>query len=196
FRGAIGLFNERVHPPWINKVPDFPLMLRQVSLTDFSVNGLQLRGAHYLFDSPVKMEDSLYAVNGLGVPGEGKLTDLADLGALTDTTSDVNEAMAFGGRVGLWVPNYGLEGGFSRYLNRPCGWHRATDINLRGLALNYPQGSWASRFAYAQLFKEAPGFLDPNSRRRALSAQLAYRPVDCCHPILQNLEFVFRYGFA
>src|SRR5262249_57652160 len=129
FRGAIGLFNERVHPPWINKVPDFPLMLRQVSLTDFSVNGLQLRGAHYLFDSPVKMEYSLYAVNGLGVPGEGKLTDLADNGALTDTTSDVNEAMAFGGRVGCWVPRYGLEAGFCLYFSRPSGEDKSTDLN-------------------------------------------------------------------
>src|SRR5262249_53317205 len=82
-----GFFNERLHPDWINKMPDFPLMMRQVSLADSSLNGIQVRGAKYLFCSPVKMEYSLYVANGFGAPGEGTLTDVADLGALKDTTT-------------------------------------------------------------------------------------------------------------
>jgi hypothetical protein len=196
FLAPIGFFNERLHPAWINKLPDFPLMMRQVTLADFSENGLQLRGSHYLFGSPVKLEYSLYAANGLGVPEEGKLTDLANLAALAETTRDVNEAMAFGGRVGLWVPKYGLAGGFSLYFNRPYGVDQGNDINLWDIDLNYHQGNWDFRLEYAQMFQETTGFLDHNIRRRGLYAQLAYRPLDCCHRILQNLEFVFRYGFA
>src|SRR5262249_40854835 len=107
YLGPVGFFNERLHPDWINKMPDFPLMMRQVSLADFSLNGIQARGAKYLGWSEVKMEYCLYLANGLGVPGDGTLTDLADLGAVKDTTKSVNDAMAFGGRIGVWLPEKG-----------------------------------------------------------------------------------------
>jgi hypothetical protein len=132
FLAPIGFFNERLHPAWINKLPDFPLMMRQVSLADFSLNGVQARGAHYLCCSPLKLEYSVFLANGLGVPGTGQLTDLADLGALKDTTHDVNEAMAFGGRVGLWWPEVGFAGGLSAFFNRAYAEDAGTDINLWG----------------------------------------------------------------
>src|SRR5262249_39822323 len=111
-------------------------------------------------------------------------------------TRDVNEAMAFGGRVGFWVPRYGLEAGFSLYFNRPYGEDKGTDINLWDLDLYYHKGNWDFRFEYAHMFQETTGLLDQNIRRRGCYARVAYRPLDCCHHFLQNLEFVFRYGFA
>src|SRR5262249_16610485 len=62
--GPVGFFNERLHPDWINKMPDFPLMMRQASLADFSLNGMQARGGTYLFCTPVKMDYSFYVANG------------------------------------------------------------------------------------------------------------------------------------
>src|SRR5262249_14710457 len=45
FLSPVGFFNERLHPDWINKMPDFPLAMRQVGLADFSLNGVQVRGS-------------------------------------------------------------------------------------------------------------------------------------------------------
>jgi hypothetical protein len=196
YLGPVGFFNERLHPAWINKMPDFPLMMRQVSLADFSLNGIQARGGHYLCCSPLKMEYSLYMANGLGIPGTGSLTDLADLGALRDTTTGVNQAMAFGGRVGLWWPQIGLNGGFSVFYNRAYAEDAGNDINLWDVDLSYHKGDWDVRFEYAQMIQETSPFLPETIHRRGMYAQVAYRSYEAPHPILQNLEFVFRFGFA
>ncbi len=196
FLGPVGFFNERLHPDWINKMPDFPLMMRQVSLADFSLNGIQARGAAYLFGSPLKLEYSLYLANGLGVPGEGILTDLADLGALKDTTTEVNDAMAFGGRTGLWWPEIGLNGGFSLFYNRRYGEDASNNIRLWGIDLNYHQGNWDFRLEYAHMFQNTNGFLDDNIQRRGLYAQIAFRPYNAPAQVVQNLEFVFRFSYA
>jgi hypothetical protein len=195
YLAPIGWFNERMHPAWINKLPDFPLMERTVSLADFSLNGVQLRGGHYLFCSPVKLEYSLYVGNGLGLPGTD-LTSLADLGGLKDTTKDVNDAMAWGGRVGLVVPEWGVWAGFSLFFNRPYGEDVGTDINLWGIDLNYHKGNWDFRFEWVYMHEETTAFLDENIRRRGLYAQLAYRPYHACNRYLQNTELVFRYSRA
>jgi hypothetical protein len=196
YLGPVGFFNERLHPDWINKLPDFPLMMRQVSLADFSLNGIQFRGGKYLFCSPVKMEYSVYLANGLGLPGEGSLTDLADLGALKDTTTDVNEAMAFGGRVGIGVPKWGVEVGTSTFFSRPYGEDVSPDISLWGIDLNYHKGNWDFRFEYAYMFEETTAFLDQNIRRRGLYAQVAYQPLDSSNHLLRKMAFVARYSLA
>jgi hypothetical protein len=195
YLGPIGFFNERLHPAWINKLPDFPLMERQVSLADFSLNGLQARGAKYLFCSPVKLEYSLYIANGLGLPGTD-LTGLADLGALKDTTKDINNAMAWGARVGFWVPEWGVNAGLSTFYNRPYGEDIGTDINLWGFDLSYHKGNWDFRLEWTYMFEETTAFLEENIHRRGLYAQLAYRPYDTPNRYLQKTEFVFRYSRA
>lgn len=196
YLGPVGYFNERIHPDWINKMPDFPLMMRQVSLADFSLNGIQARGGAYLFCSPVKVEYSVYVANGLGLPGEAALSDLANLGAMRETTMDTNAAIAFGGRVGVGVPKLGINAGFSLFYNRPYGEDVGTDINLWDIDVNYHKGNWDFRFEYAFMFQETTAFLEDNIHRRGLYAQIAYRPNDACNKFLANTEVVFRYGYA
>jgi hypothetical protein len=196
YLAPIGFFNERQHAAWINKLPDFPLMMEQVSLADFSLNGVQLRGAKYLCCSDLKMEYSLYVANGIGAPGEGTLTDLADLGALKDTTHDVNEAMAFGGRLGFWLPEAGVTWGFSAFFNRPYGEVAGPDINLVQFDAGYHRCNWDARFEIAHMFEETSSFLGNNIDRWGLYAQVAYRPYDAHERWLQNTEFVFRYSYA
>jgi hypothetical protein len=193
YLAPVGYFNERLHPDWINKLPDFPLSERQVSLADFSLNGVQLRGGTYLCGSPLKMEYSLYVANGLGLPGTD-LTTLADLGALKETTADVNNAIAWGSRVGFLVPECGINVGFSTFFNRPYGEDVGTDISLWGIDINYHKGNWDFRFEWTYMFEETSAFLDGNIHRRGMYAQLAYRPYDAPCKLLQNTEFVFRYS--
>jgi hypothetical protein len=192
----VGFFNERLHPAWINKLPDFPLMMFQTTFADSGLNGVQLRGGKYLFCSPVRLEYSVFVANGFGVPGTGALTDLADIGAVKDTSKGVNEAIAFGGRVGFWVPRLGLAGGISGLFNRPYGEDLGNDINLFDIDLNYHKGNWDFRLEYAQTLQDTTGFLDQNIRRRGFYAQAAYRPYDCSNHLLRNTEFVARYSFA
>jgi hypothetical protein len=191
----IGWFNERMHPAWINKLPDFPLMERTVSLADFSLNGVQLRGGEYLFCSPVRIEYSFYVANGLGLPGTDE-TSLADLGGFRDTTKDANESIAWGERIGFVVPEWGTWVGFSTFFNRPYGEDGSPDIDLYVIDANYHKGNWDFRLEWAYMFEEANNFLADNIHRRGMYAQIAYRPNDACNRFLRNVEGVFRYSRA
>ncbi len=96
FLAPVGFWNEALDPGWVNKLPDVPLVMQQVIPDGLAVTGFQLRGAKYLFGSPVKMAYAAFASNGLGVPGAGGTTDWADNGALIGTTGSVNNSMAYG----------------------------------------------------------------------------------------------------
>ena len=210
FLTPIGFFNERLHSAWINKLPDFPLMQRQVSPGDSSLNGLQLRGAKYLLGSPVKMEYSLFVANGLGLPGENELTALANLNEIKETTTGANNAIAWGGRLGFWVPEWGINVGTSLLFNRPYSADAGPFMTLWGIDAGYHKGNWDFRFEYANVLQKSPaleGEAPPEGeeaapaqplriRRRGFYAQVAYRPYDAPSRILSNAEFVFRYSRA
>jgi hypothetical protein len=213
YLGPVGFFNERLHPDWVNKMPDFPLMMRQVSLADFSLNGIQLRGAKYLCCSPFKLEYSIYAANGLATPGDGTLTDLADLGAIKETTGDVNDAMAFGSRVGFWLPEWGIAAGFSTFFNRPYSADAGPRMDLWDIDINYHKGNWDFRFEYADMVQKSPSPMDMTDtgagdsaapsdvaeilriHRRGMYAQIAYQQYRATN-FLRNTAFVFRYSRA
>ncbi len=111
----IGFFNERLNHEWINRLPDEPLMFRQVS-PQITTDGVELRGAHYLFGSPVKLEYMLYGGNGFQSDPTAPDFDINDLGALSGGPDQFN-ANAIGGRLGLWIPATGLTTGVSYYHN-------------------------------------------------------------------------------
>jgi hypothetical protein len=191
----IGFFNERINHEWINKLPDVPLMFRQVSPL-ISTDGLQLRGAAYLGCSPVKIEYSLYGGNGLQLANAPTtLTQAADLGALVGAPDEV-AAAAWGGRLGLWLPEWGITGGISGYFNDRWAPGATDHIRLWQLDAGYHQGNWDFRFEYADLYQQAASFIGNNIRRRGLYAQIAYRPYHASHELLQKTEIVFRYSMA
>src|SRR5205085_1429542 len=83
FLTPIGSFNERISPEWINKLPDIPIMFRQV-VPQTSTDGVQFRGSRYLGALPIKMEYSFYGGNGFQLPQTPTtLTPVADLQGLT-----------------------------------------------------------------------------------------------------------------
>jgi hypothetical protein len=196
FLAPIGFWNERMDPEWINKLPDEPLVLRQVIPDGLALTGLQFRGARYLFGSPVKMEYSVFATNGLGVPGAGKAADWADLGALTGTTSGINQGAAYGGRLGFWIPSYGINFGVSEIANAPYFHAAGVITSLWQPYFNYHYGNWDFRFEYGQNYERTRPFIGNSIERNGFYTQIAYRNYQAIHKHLQRLEYVFRYSDA
>lgn len=191
----IGFFNERINHEWINKLPDPPLMFRQVSPL-ISTDGMEARGGMYIGDSPVKMEYSLYGGNGFELTGPpGSLNDVADLGTVTGGPDEV-ASKAVGGRIGLWVPKWGLTSGFSGYFNGPYAPGVPDNMRLWQYDAGWRKGNWDLRFEYCQNFQEAQSFIGNNIVRSGLYGQVAYRPFDATSPIMQNVELVYRYSSA
>jgi hypothetical protein len=195
FLVPIGFFNERLHASWINKLPDFPLMFRQVSPADFKTNGIQLRGAFALGSTPVKLEYSVFAGNGLELnQQQPNLSQIANLAGY-DTFHELNHNVAFGGRLGFWVPECGLMGGVSGMCDGAYTPAAGDSFDLWSVDLGYRKGNWDVRFEYAQMFQEASSFIGNNINRRGLWAQVAYRPYDACE-IVRDFEGVFRLGYT
>jgi hypothetical protein len=212
FVAPIGFFNERLNNPWINKLPadapgSGPLLWQQV-LPAMSLLGVQAQGSAYLGCSPFKMEYNAYISNGLNVTpavaGAPTIDELANLEGMvsTGTFTTVTNDLAVGGRIGLWWPEVGLEGGVSAMTNGDYVAGGFEDsISLWALDLNYHKGNWDVRAEYGKTwqhtssFAGTPGLLG-NIRRQGFYAQVAYRPRDCHVRYLENFEAVYRYSYV
>jgi hypothetical protein len=194
FLAPIGFWNERLDPVWINKLPDVPLVMRQVIPDFLTISGLQFRGAKYLFGSPIKMEYAIFASNGLGVPGTGRAADWADQGRTIGTTSGVNNAAAYGGRIGFWIPTLGINFGVSEFVNSPYSKTDGAVISVIQPYFNYHRGNWDFRFEYGNNYEYTKTFIGNNIDRKGLYAQVAYRDYQSLNKHKQRLEYVFRYS--
>jgi len=201
FIAPIGFWSERLDPRWVNKLPDIPLVMQQVIPDGLTTTGLQFRGAKYLFGCPVKMEYSVFATNGLGVPTSasgvtGNAAAWADLGALVGTAANVNNAMAYGGRLGFWLPERGINFGVSEFVNAPYSAADGAVISIWQPYFNYHRGNWDFRFEYGDMFEGTKSFIGNNIGRRGFYTQLAYRNYQSIHKHLQRLEGVLRFSDA
>jgi hypothetical protein len=189
----IGFYNERLAYEWGDKMPDDPLMFHQVSPLA-STNGVQLRGSSYLFRCPVKMEYSVYAGNGMELPTTpATVADLADLSVLA--SSDNTHAKAVGGRLGVWVPQWGINGGVSGYFDYNYALAPPTlNLGIVSVDASYHRGNWDARFEGAYMKQQAAAVIGRDIQRAGLYCQLAYRPYDISNRILQKFEFVGRFG--
>ena len=194
FLAPIGFWSERLDPVWINKLPDAPLVMRQVIPDDLTISGLQFRGAKYLFGSPIKMEYAIFASNGLGVPGGGHQPQWANLGQLSGTTSTVNNAAAYGGRIGFWIPTRGINFGISEFVNSPYSKTDGAVVSIWQPYFNYHRGNWDFRFEYGNNYEYTKSFIGDNIDRRGFYTQLAYRDYQSLKKHKQRLEYVFRYS--
>jgi hypothetical protein len=194
FLAPIGFWNERLDPRWVNKLPDIPLVMRQVIPDGLTMTGLQFRGAKYIAGSPWKLEYSAYMTNGLGVPGAGKAADWYDLSGLTGTTGGVNSAMAYGGRLGIWLPSRGINFGVSEFVNAPYSKTDGAVVSVWQPYFNYHRGNWDARFEYGQNYEQTKQFIGTDINRTGLYAQIAYRDYQSIQQHRQRLEYVFRYS--
>jgi hypothetical protein len=200
----IGFYNERLNNPWINKLPgdapgSVPLTWLQV-LPPFSGLGIQAAGAFYLGCSPVKMEYNAYVINGLNFTpasaGSPTINELANLENMQNTFNIITNEPAFGGRIGLWWPEAGLEAGFSAMHSNDYIKGFRNSISLWAADLNYHKGNWDLRAEYGMTYQQTQPFLSTDITRQGFYAQAAYRPRDCSNRYLQNVELVYRYCYV
>jgi hypothetical protein len=196
FLAPIGFYSERLDPRWINKLPDGPVVMRQVIPDGLTITGLQFRGAKYLFGSPVKMEYALAAGNGFGIPGSGLANDWYDQGGLIGSTANVNEGMLYVGRLGFWLPTRGINFGVSELVNAPYGTQLGAVVNVVQPYFNYHRGNWDFRWEGGQQYDRTHRFIGSNLNRVGMYAQLAYRNYASLHKHIQRLEYVFRFSDA
>jgi hypothetical protein len=195
FITPIGFFNERLNHEWINKLPDVPLMFRQVSPL-VNTDGVQLRGAFYPTSLPVKVEYSIYGGNGFQLTSAPTTVGgVADLEAITGGPDEI-DARAAGGRLGLWLPEWGITGGISGFVNGRYSPGASDQFNLWQVDFGFSRGNWDARLEFADLYQQAASYIGNSIRRTGMYAQLAYRPRDCEIAVLQNTEVVFRYSRA
>jgi hypothetical protein len=190
FYSPIGFYSERIRLDWVLKTPNQPLMFNQVYPDQLYFDGLQLRGARYLFDWPVKLEYAGFVANGLSTPGsKPSARTYSDLNNLSSSISDVNGAKAWGGRIGLSIPKLGFIAGISGLANGDYdqGGHY---LNLWDIDANFHRGNWDARFEFAHTDQTTPA---APIHRQGFYAQLAYRDYKNLNPVLQKLEGVFRF---
>lgn len=110
FLVPFGVFNRRLHPGWISKVPGRPLSNYHVVPTGWSETGLMFSGAAGFGENGGRVNYAAYVTNGLeGAPGD----DTRDL-RKGDPRDKKNNNKAIGGRFGI-VPAAGMEFGGSAY---------------------------------------------------------------------------------
>ena len=207
FLTPFGQFPERLHPSWINKLPDFPLAYdEEAGLVPFSSLGVEVRGAvpvdKFGMGGGGKIVYAAYVANGPAL-----IADSADeAGNLDfDNFSDNNDAKSVGGRLGF-LPVAELEiGGSFQWGDVGEG----ADALLLGLDASYlkvidaiggtidARVEWVWSRVDTVTFDEsgAGGFgpLRYKNNRNGGYAQLAYRPTRADDRILRNLEGVVRF---
>jgi len=208
FVAPIGWYNERINNPWINKLPadapgSAPLLWLQV-LPPMAMLGVQARGSFYLGCSPFKLEYSAYVTNGLNLTpspndpgGIPTLSELANLENMQDTFNIISNELAFGGRIGLWWPEVGVEAGISAMHSGDYVAGGFEDsISLLAVDLNYHKGNWDLRAEYGVMHQQTLSFLEQNITRQGFYAQVAYRPRDCGIRYVEDIEGVYRYCYV
>lgn len=212
FLSPINIFMERLHPAWINKLPDMPLGVSGhggVPLLATTQLGIQVRGAVPLASARVAY--ALYVSNGPSLNTEeeesgadGHAHGASAVGTLNfNNTSDQNDGKAIGGRVGI-IPIPGLELGYGietakvgaagtifedvQSLNNVIDISYAKDIGfIKGRVDIRGQQVWLS----IDNPDEHPLEFENDSSSGYL--QFAYRPSGSGNRFVQSMEAVFRY---
>lgn len=204
FLSPFGTFAERLHPGWINKLPDAPLPFGHGGLAPTSELGVQASGGFPV--GPTKFNYAVYVSNGPRLnTGEDEPEEAGLLHF--DNNTDVNNNKAVGTRIGfLPIPELELGysfqyarvregGGVNAYLHavdlgyvRDCDWLKGT-IDVRG------QWVWSQVGDVTYDADGSLGFgpLMFDNRRDGGYAQLAYRPSKFSNQFIQKLEGVCRW---
>ena len=210
YLSPVGLFKERLHPSWINRLPDSPAGFGHDGLQPDSDVGVQVRGGIPFGDS--RFTYVLAAGNGPRINATGAL-NLEGFGA------DDNNNKSVSGRFGFLPVPYTEIG--ASFLTSTLKGANGTipgalaltptsgDFDLWGLDASYTRGSWDARVEYLNGTRGSistaipstttPGQTEvtalPDLELEAWYTQLAYRLSGVTNnQILGNFEPVLRYG--
>jgi hypothetical protein len=204
FLVPFGIFNERLHQDWINKLPDRPLIYSdEQGIVQESGVGAFIRGA--VPSCSTQWNYALYIDNGPSL-----ITDDPDnYGNLDlDNDTDTNHNKTVGGRLGF-LPIPALEVGYSAQVGEinPSNFENVNmftqgfDItykrqveSLRGDIDLRTEWVWTdiSNATYDPTGANGGPFRFDNDRS-GYYMQAAYRPTLADEKILRNFEFVLRY---
>jgi len=203
FLTPFGLFSERLHPAWINKLPNAPLVRGHDGLAPFSSIGAYVRGAVPIGDQRINY--ALYVVNGPTMVDAAR--DPEEFGFLDFEGFSGNKAV--GGRLGyLPVPQLELGSSFI-YGEADSDNGVKADSFVIGFDASYvvdtDPGLFDFRFEYVYSSVEdvtfdADGTLGVgpvrySNERDGLYAQAAFRPIHAESEYLKNIEFVGRFDY-
>ncbi len=214
FLTPFGIYFDRLHPAWINRLPTAPLGYGHDGVGSSSELGINVFGGIPI--GPSKFNYSFYAINGPQLnTGE---EEPGEEGALMyGNTEDNNLNKAIGGRIGyLPLSNSSLEIGGS-FMNAKVG-TKDTGLenvraNLLSVDLTYVKqlsflkgfidikGQWNSVKVDDATYTDWEDDLTGNTpytyknERSTLWGQLAYRPTLSKSKFVKNLELVYRYSF-
>lgn len=205
-----GQYHNHFDPPWINKLPDDPLVFSDGGIALSSETGFFARGAFGLPRSSwlrsAKLTYDLYLTNGPALI----TNDPAAAGSLNfDDFTDLNNGKAAGGRIGF-LPVPSIETGYSVQYSQaaPDGFQhahvllQAADFNwvqefrpLGGVVTARAEWVWSDveNVTYDPLGKLGFGPLNFGNWRQGGYGLISYRPTLSSNRFLRNTELVFRY---
>ncbi|MDC6388919.1 hypothetical protein PP182_09525 [Maribacter sp. PR1] len=207
-----GTFMERLHPAWINRLPNAPLGYGHDGIAPSSGIGVELRGAFDLGGPTLNY--SVYATNG------PRLNDGSDepeeAGILRfENYEDTNLAKAYGGRLGLLpFSDSSTEIGFSAYSTSDTGEQDSEyeDVGAFLFALDFSfvkqisglggvvdvkaqyNNSNVDTATYFEIVDGIEEEYSFDNQSNSFYGQLSYRPTMASSDFVKKLEFVGRYS--
>lgn len=214
FISPFGIFQDRLHPSWINKLPTVPVGTGEdeLGVGPTSEIGIDFRGGIPL--GSAKMNYSIFFANGAQL-----ITDPAEpgkQGTLTYGNAEaINKKLTGGGRIGfLPLSNSSLEVGFS-YRNGNVGdknsAYKSIGSQMYALDLTYVKqldfikGMFDVKAQWNKVNVDKADYTDPDdptgntlytfaNKRNSFFTQAAYRPSMSQSKFLKKTELVFRYA--
>jgi len=203
FLSPFGQFAERLHPAWINKLPNAPLIRGHEGLAPSSSIGAFVKGV-VPFDGQ-KIVYTVYAINGPTLVDA--VRDEEEFGGLDYDGFSSNKAV--GGRIG-YLPVPQLEFGYSILVGEADSDNGLNaETTVMGLDASYildtDPGLFDFRFEYVystvdDVTYDASGAVGVgpitfNNERDGLYVQAAFRPIHSSSDFFKNVEFVGRYDY-
>lgn len=217
FISPFGIFQDRLHPSWINKLPTFPVGTGEDELGVGSTSeiGIDFRGGVPLGSS--KMNYSIFLANGAQLITDP--TDPSKQGTLSYGNAEaISKKLTVGGRLGLLpLSNSSLEVGVS-YRNGNVGDknspYKTVGAQIYALDLTYVKqldfikGLFDVKAQWNKANVDKAEYIDGSdstgntlytydNKRSSYFTQAAYRPSMSQSKFLKKTELVFRYaGFT
>lgn len=217
FISPFGIFQDRLHPSWINKLPTFPVGTGEdeLGVGPTSEVGIDFRGGIPLGSS--KMNYSVFLSNGAqlitdqGIPSKQ--------GTLSYGNADaISKKLTAGGRLGLLpFSNSSLELGVSfrsGNVGDKNSVYKSIDARMYAFDLTYVKqldfikGVFDVKAQWNKVNVDKAEYIDPDdptgntlytfeNKRSSFFTQAAYRPSMAQSKFLKKTELVFRYaGFT